>query len=421
MRRKAGHYASVKNNSLSKQVPWMLVASISPALTMWLVAVIIARSHGPVALGTFAYAIAIVTPIVLILQLPMRTLHITDPESSSDLRAMLGIRMVMLALSVVVIAVSGVFLLNSWAELVLLMAVTAYRVCDSYCDLLHASLQRLDQIGSIAALVAIRCTLVISTALVSSFTYASLEVMICGLAATSIFTSIAFDTQFCSRYQLLWPAKVAVLQWKLQLTRIVPLSASQGLNAISGSVPRFAVQAFGGSHLLGLYAVLEHVAMVTSLLVNALGQTMTASMARHWNGRQLDTFRSQAKQLFVGCLSAASIVTIVTSILGAPILEWVYGSEFLVVQPFILIASSTALVMAVVSALGYILTSSGAFREQIHVIGVSLAATIAAIALATPVLGLAGVYLGMVLGAFVQITLSLRLLIPRMRGNQPDA
>ena len=319
----------MKSRLLDQKAHWMLVANLSPALSMWLVAILIARSFGAEALGLFAFANAVVTPIMLVMQLPLRTLHITGQEESSDFQALFGLRLSMIAAGLTVIALAGALLSDSATAVAVMTAVAVYRACDSYCDILHAGLQRSDHLGSIAFLVASRSLLVSAVALSCTMSQMSLEALTFAMAAISLVTSITLDTRVCKQHASIWPVKFGMEFVHSHAGRILPLSVTQGLNALSGNVPRYIVQAYGGSQMLGLYAVLEHVALATSMLVNALGQSMTAPLARLWNAGRSEEFRKEAKRLLLGSIFIGGAILAAVLLCAEMLLEFVYGPVFL--------------------------------------------------------------------------------------------
>ena len=406
----------MKSRLLDQKAHWMLVANLSPALSMWLVAILIARSFGAEALGLFAFANAVVTPIMLVMQLPLRTLHITGQEAGSDFQALLGLRLAMIAAGLTVIALAGALLSDSATAVAVMTAVAIYRACDSYCDLLHAGLQRSDQLGSIAFLVASRSLLVSAVALSCTMSHMSLEALTFAMAAISLITSIALDTRVCKQHASLWPVKFGMEFVHFHAGRILPLSVTQGLNALSGNVPRYIVQAYGGSHMLGLYAVLEHVALATSMLVNALGQSMTAPLARLWNAGRSEEFRKEAKRLLLGSVFIGGAMLAAVLICAEMLLEIVYGPEFFPVKPFLGVASFTALAMGVVSAIGYSLTAIGAFSQQAKLLVASTVASTLIGLLAVPAFGFSGLFLSLLLAATLQVVWGGRLLYARLKG-----
>lgn len=406
----------LKSRFLDQKAHWMLVANLSPALAMWLVAILIARTMGAEPLGRFAFANAVVTPIMLVMQLPLRTLHITGRQEHSDLRPLLGLRLSAIGVGLTAIAIMSVGLSSTVADITVMTAVALYRACDAYCDLLHGGLQRADQLGSIACLVVSRSILVSATAVWCAMHQVSLEGLTLAMAGMSMIAAILIDTRICNRHTPIFPIKFGAQALRSHAGRIVPLSVTQGLSAFSGNVPRYIVQAFGGTHMLGLFAALEHVALATSMLVNALGQSMTAPMARLWNSGRLSEFRQEAKRLILATLVLGGVMLALTFIGAETVLNMVYGAEFLSATPYLVVASFVALVVGVVSALGYSLTASGAFQEQPRLLLFSTTVSIVVGLVAVPMMGLGGVYLSILLAAAVQILLGGRLLYARMRG-----
>ena len=409
----------MKSRLLDQKAHWMLVANMSPALSMWLVAVLIARSFGAEALGLFAFANAVVTPIMLVIQLPLRTLHITGKEAGSDFQALLGLRLALIAAGLTVVALAGALLSHSATAAAVMAAVAIYRACDSYCDLLHAGLQRSDQLGSIAFLVASRGLLVSAVAVSCTMSHWSLEAMTFAMAAVSLITSITLDTRVCNQYAPIWPIKFGMEFLHFQAGRILPLSVTQGLNALLGNVPRYVVQAYGGSHMLGLFAVLEHVALATSMLINALGQSMTAPLARLWNAGHSEEFRQEVKRLLFGSIFIGGTMLAAVLLCAELVLEHVYGPEFLPAKPFLGVASLTAMAMGVVSAVGYSLTAIGAFSQQAKLLVASTGVSTIIGVLAVPSFGLGGLYLALLLAATLQVVWGGCLLYARVtRGTR---
>jgi O-antigen/teichoic acid export membrane protein len=244
----------------------------------------------------------------------------------------------------------------------------------------------------------------------------SLEALTFAMAAISLVTSITLDTRVCKQHASIWPVKFGMEFVHSHAGRILPLSVTQGLNALSGNVPRYIVQAYGGSQMLGLYAVLEHVALATSMLVNALGQSMTAPLARLWNAGRSEEFRKEAKRLLLGSIFIGGAILAAVLLCAEMLLEFVYGPEFLPVKPFLGVASFTAMAMGAVSAIGYSLTAIGAFSQQAKILVASTVASTLIGLLAVPAFGFSGLFLSLLLSATLQVVWGGRLLYARVKG-----
>src|SRR3954454_899772 len=80
--------------SISQNVAWTASGSVLYALCQWGTLVSFARLGTPEGLGQFAFALALSAPIMMFLQLQLRTVQVTDAQDRFALADYLALRLV---------------------------------------------------------------------------------------------------------------------------------------------------------------------------------------------------------------------------------------------------------------------------------------------------------------------------------------
>jgi O-antigen/teichoic acid export membrane protein len=388
----------------------MLVAALTPPVAQWLTAILIARLAGVTDLGSYVLANAIATPVVLIMQLPLRSVYVVHQNPELQFDIFLALRIAMLCAAMLLTLTIGALVGAEVVAFGVVAALALARCAESTSDMLYAPLHRRARLSFIAKLTVWRTAqgLAASSA-VLSFT-GSIFLCAAALAVSNCVAIVVWE----------WPTRrllhlrgqhpfdqISVLACYQLAKQAAPLSIVQTLTALAGNTPRYVVQWGAGSSALGFYAVLEHFSALAAVACNAMGQTFAAGMARDWHANKKEDFVRRARDLLISNALAALAVFVLAVAAGNEIVSFIYGTAFEPASHWLVLMSICGLFTAIASAGGYILTSVGIHKEQIPIMAMSLVASAGAGCFAVLWLGYAGAIIGVMIGAVVQIVLTL--------------
>lgn len=388
---------------------WMLIAALAPPISQWITAILIARIVGVADLGHYVLANAIATPIVLVMQLPLRSVYVVHRNPEEQFDTFMALRLASLCAAMAVAMSLGFLFSTGIAEFAVLALLTVARSAESVSDMLYAPLQREARLSLLARLTVLRTAVGLVTSGLTLFWTGSILLSVAVLALANCVAIVAWE--WPTRHPSHVPASpssapVSVSACYALARHAAPLSLVQTLTAVGGNTPRYVVQWIGGASALGLYAVLEHFSALTAVACNAKGQTMTAGLAREWHANRKADFRSSAWNLLGSNAFIASGVVLVAVIAGKDIVNLIYGPAFEPAGRWLVLMTLSGLVSAIASSGGYIMTSVGIHREQVPIMAASVAASAAAGCLAALWLGFAGAIVGVMFGAALQILLT---------------
>jgi O-antigen/teichoic acid export membrane protein len=161
------------------------------------------------------------------------------------------------------------------------------------------------------------------------------------------------------------------------------------LIALSTSLPRYAIERFGGTRDLGVFAAVASFITVGSVIVNSLGQSALTRLAEQ---RRSNTaaFRSLTKRMVAGIACLGILAVGCAWLLGSWVLSILYTPQYAGYDELLVVTLAAGSVGWISQILGFITTSARAFRAQLPLlITVCLTAGIVSFG-AVPFLGLYG-------------------------------
>ena len=299
--------------SLSSNFAWTLVGNIVFSASQWAVIVALAQLGDAAAVGQFALAVAIVSPVMLLAGCALRTVQATDTRTHFALGDYLGLRMVALVAALAVVAMIAWF--GNFAPLMCAVVVTVgvVKAIESLSDLLHGALQQREQMDTIGKSLLLRGVLASLLAVAAVYgarqswpdamsLAAAIAVGVASVAAL-LFCDMRWarqggSTKLIPRFD---PATLAGLAW---LT--LPLGFTVLLSSLTANLPRYVIEHVHSEAELGIFAALAYLALLGNLVATALANAALPRLSKHWAIGNVAAFRSLLVKLlaigdFVRC------------------------------------------------------------------------------------------------------------------------
>ena len=393
--------APTRLSSLKSAFSWTLLGNVIYAGCQWGMLMALAKLGSAHAVGQFSYALAIVTPLFLLSNLQLQSVLVTDAQRQFGFGTYWNLRLLTSSLALGSVVVLAFFAPTGSA--VGLVLVGLWKAHEALGDLLGGALQRRDRMEEAAQSSILKGVLSLGALVALYGTTGSLVWAVAGLTLASVISVVFFDLPRARRCEdpTPWRAEPG------QLWRILRVSAPLGvvvmLMSLNTSIPRIFIEQHVGAHSLGIYSALSYIVVAGGVVVGALGQAASPSLANtHAAGDRTAFVRLLLIMMVTGAglgLAGIGLVWLV----GGTVLEILYTAEYAVHLKLFLIIMVGAAVSFVASMMAFALTAMRIFKVQVWLAAAMTATSAAAGALLIPRLGLEGAAWAAAVTAVVQL------------------
>lgn len=390
-------------------VSWMLVGSVTNGGLQFGTMLLISRLASVEALGHYALALAIVTPIMLLFGLHLRGVQATDAKHEYPFRAYLRLRGAGIVVAAATIALIGLHAVDPTVRAVL-WSTAMVKMVESLADVYYGHFQlheRMDWVGRSTVIRAITTFLFLSVALISGQDVATALAL---AAVGGLIVHVSSDVRYLRRLRTTMDTKDLQRGDLLSLGRLalfaLPLGITMVLVSVEASIPRFFISAILDAESLGAFSGMVFFATAGRTLLTAFGQALAPRMARaHALGDSM-MFRSHLLRLSALAVAIGAAGVGIAVIVGDRALVVILGQGYadMVTELLAVMAASAAALVA--SAFGYGLTAARKFAIQAPIYVVTIAALTIAAACLIPLFGVLGAALSMLIASISQATLA---------------
>ncbi len=297
--------------SLKRNILWTGIGTAVYYVAQYALLSLLAKLINAEAVGQFALALAVITPIIMFSQMQFRSLQVTDAKGEYSFPDYFWTRIygTVLALFVIaIVAMTGSY--SSEARLVIFVFGVA-KCFESLGDLTYGTLQSNDRMDYVALSQIIKS--VLSIVLFGGVLFLTRQVLPAVLILGGIWGLVFFgiDLPFARKVSgtkslFVFPSSQTIRQlFMLSL----PLAFTATMNAYLLNLPRYALKPFGESHIGYFSAVASLLSMVT-LITGTVSQATLARVSKYYQeGDYRAYFRLVAKTalLHVGISLAVTL------------------------------------------------------------------------------------------------------------------
>jgi len=390
-----------------------LASNVVLAASQWALLVLITKLGTSELLGSYAFALALVTPIAMFSHLNLRSLLATDVERRHPFGDYLAVRLATTAVGLAAIAVLALAGERGRESVAVIMALGVTLSAENVSDVYFGLLQRRERMDQVACSVTARGMLSVAGLGAALWMTGSLVWAVVALAAVRIGVLLAYDIPVASAGESMERTSVSVEAGILRTS--LPLGAVLMLIALTSSLPRYAIEQKLGAGALGAFAAVASLMGVGSTAVNALGQAATPRLARYHSARDRAAFSRLAWQLVGMALLLGAAGVAAAAALGPWFLGWIYRPAYAAYAGLLVWVMAAGIGSYTAGALGYVITSTRSFLPQapLHA-AVAVSASIASWVL-VPRLGLSGAALALAISSVTQIAGDLIILRSALR------
>jgi O-antigen/teichoic acid export membrane protein len=420
-----GEQPSRPDRVLLTNIAWMLVGNVLYGFSQWGQLVALAKIGTIEMVGNFALALAVCLPVLMFSSLSLRSLQVTDYKRSHRFLEYMGLRLVMLCLSLAFIVAFGLAAGYSSAVILSTVLIGAAKAVEYVSDILYGSLQQQENMSGIAISMSLRAILSVGALSLGVYLTNSLAWGAVCLLASSSFVLLAYDIPKslavgkvpfkllkteCSLYFKEVMAKRGLERlWKLGMAGL-PLGFVLMMVSLNLNIPRYFIQQRLGTPELAIFSAIATLLSAGSVVTNAMGQAAAPRLAKCFANRDQRGFNVLLAALVVASLGLGGLGFLGAVLFGKQAMAFIYRPEYSTHHDVLLWLMGASGFFYLGSTLGYAVTAVRCFKPQLPLFaGAAVTTAIGCIAL-VPSQGLRGVAMAILISAVIQCAGSARLL-----------
>ena len=364
-------------------------------------------------LGRFALAFAWATPVMLAARMQLRYVLAADAGGKLPFGLAAQARALTSVTALIAIGLAAIIVAEPETARIVILA-SLIRAAEDVGDLLLGLAQRLEAWPLITRSLLLRglgAAAVFGACLAGG---ARLPAAMALIAAWQSAVTALHD----------WPAvrpyagPVALASWRRALGAVrgyAALGGAAALVSLNTYAPRYAVERFLGLEALGVYSALAQLALMGNLAVQAVGQAAVAPLGRSFE---------ENRQAFLGRLRGLVAFAVISGagglglahLAGSQVLALVYTPRYAGYQATLVWLMAAAAFTYLTAVLGYALVAAGEREAQLRIFALSSAVALGASLAATPVWGLSGAVVALLLAWGVAAAGAGGALVRRLRA-----
>lgn len=405
---------------------WMVIGNVSFATTSWLVLSILAHGGGAIAVGEFALAVAVTTPIMMFAQMRLRDVVATDATGEHPFSDYLTLTALNAAAAIPVVMIVA-WLLEGWTPLLwTVLAWATARGIESLSLILYGLEQQRDEMSRVGRSMIARGVLaVILVAVVYSLTH-RVALAAAAIAAAYAVVLVLYDARGTFR-EILKIDGIQRPRWRSLRTLALgalPLGVFALLTSLNDNIPRLLLNGTHGMAALGVFGAFGFIIVGGSTVTRALGQAAGPRLAGALAKDDATLFRTQLLSLLGVAIGLAVLALVLAAIFGAVFLRLAFGSEFAAHQSDFMLVVFYAGLLFMASPLTVALIAARRYRAQMVIQIAAVASVLVVGIVAIPALGITGAALSLIAGGTIRVCASgllLTVVVAKMRREAPSA
>lgn len=398
--------------TIGRNIIWNSGGTLFYCVCQWLLTVLVVRLSGDYAsAGILTLAMSIVTPLIVVATLSLRTFQVADMDERFSDGDFFFARAITSFVSIALCLTITLCNRYNFYTAVCIMLFMIYRLSEAIADVLHGVDQRVWRLDIVGKSFLIRGGAMLAAFVIGEYYFKSLLISITLMGLTVYGVILFYDIPSCR--------KCTQLDLRLNygsffsLVKIgVPLGAFAFLSTLLSSIPRLFMERWHGEDVLGVFGAVATITVLVPQMASFIFNPLIPVFAERWKANDIKGFNK-----LLG-LSAAVIALIggITLTGGYFFGEWglslVFGDSIRSYSYLLCPVIGTAILTACIWLLGTVLTIAGDYSALAWLSLISVAGSMAASVLLISESAYAGTILAMAVGLLLEcIFLGTRLAV----------
>lgn len=364
----AGNTANFKRLSLKANFSWTFVGNSIYAATQWFLLMLFAKLGTVEMVGQFSLGLAVTAPIVLLSQLQLRSVYVTDNQENHSFSDYLATRLLLTVLAFALIF--GIGLSSGYEMLTFLtvLLVGVAKLVEGVSDICFGVMQRHEQMQYIAISQTIKGLFSLTVVAIVLWLNKGIIVAMLGYVGVRLLLLAYERVQVIRIFQQSQCASKRPVNKRsiLSIVKVAfPLGIAMMFISLNTNIPRYFLERSHGESALGYFASLSYVLVAGSMVVGALGQALTPRLSRYFAVDRERFFRLLVLLVLIGA-TIGLLAVLAVAFWGQDILTLIYTQEYAYFNRIFLWITIASAIGFVNSGLGYTLTAMRRFSSQAY-------------------------------------------------------
>ena len=405
--------------TLRRNFSWTLVGNVVYAACQWGMLVVLAKLGSREIVGQFTLGLAVTAPVLMLANLQLRAVQVTDARHEYRFGDYLGLRLMTTGLALLVIILITVVAGYRWETSLIILVVGLAKAVESVSDVFYGLLQQHERMDRIALSMMIKGPL--SLLLLGIGVYLTGKVLwgVVGLAVAWSVVLVGFDIRSGALMlgSISNPIATALRpRWQMKTLRklvwvALPLGFVMMLLSLNTNIPNYLIERHLGERELGVFAAIAYLMVAGSMVVSALGESASPRLAKYYEAGNNAAFRTLLLKMVGISVLLGGAGVLVAAVGGRQLLTLIYRPEYAEHADLFVWLMVVAGIGYVSSFLGCGMTAARYFGVQMPLF--ALVTTITAIAglWLIPSQGLQGAAIALLIAAIVRVSMSLGVIL----------
>jgi O-antigen/teichoic acid export membrane protein len=414
----------IKPLSLRHNFSWTFVGNFVYAACQWGMLVVLAKLGSPEKVGQFTLGLAIATPVIMLTNLQLRSLQVTDAKQEFFFQDYLSLRLIMTGLALLIITLITFAAGYRWEISLIILAIAVAKVCESITDICYGLIQQYERMDHIAISLIIQGILSLLLLGVGFYVTNSVLGAIIGLIIARFLVLWGYDFRIVASIlgNLSHPQARKFLPSQFNFSSSIkliwlalPLGIVMMLLSLNANIPRYFIERNLGERNLGIFAALAYLMVAGNIVVQALAESASAKLAKYYaSGDRLNFGKLLGQLTAFGAILGVAILLAVL-VVGKQILTLLYGIEYAQHQDLFVLLMIGAAIDYTFSFLGHAMTAARYFRVQLPIFCFTTTTSAIACLWLMPTLGLKGAAIALIIANIVRTVLTLGVIFHALR------
>jgi O-antigen/teichoic acid export membrane protein len=392
-----------KSVSIRLNFAWTFAGNLVNAGSQWALIVILAKQTSPEAVGQFAFALALTTPVMLFASLKLRSAQATDQRHEYKFSEYWSLRLLTTFMALLVILFLG-FASHPGQGMIWVISLVGFaKGIESLSDILYGLFQKHERMDLIARSMILRGVVTIGIAFGVLFVTTSVVAIAACLLVSWTLVMVGYDLPRARKiamavgdsFQLLPTWANPRLGQLIYLT--LPLGASIAIGCLYLNIPRLVIENRLGVHELGIFSALAYFMLFGGMIFTALGHSVVPRLARYFVEGNYSGFRRIFFKL-IGIGVILGLVGVIVAILfGEALIGLFYTNQYAKYSWLLVLLMVASLIEMTFGSIAGAVNAMRIFRVQIVISSVSALVILGSSLSLVGSAGLSGVAMAMII------------------------
>lgn len=388
--------------SLRQNFSWTFMGNVIYAGCQWGMLVVLAKLGSPEMVGMYALGLAITAPVILLTDLKLRTVQVTDAKGQYNFGEYLGLRVITSLIGILLIGMLVIILDYKWEFTFVIFGIGFAKVFESISDIIYGLVQKNECMNHIAFSRIIRGLLSLCAMCLAVCITKSIFVGTLALALTWFCVLVLYDVRMARCFADIRPKfdystllKLVKISW--------PLGIVQMLASLNVNIPRFFIERFINAEALGYFAALAYLIVAGNTVVSALAQAASPRLAKYCHDKNKYAFNTLVIKLVVIGIMLGSAGLILSLMFGQEVLSIIYQDDYAKYADVFVMLMLAALFTYIGSFIDNAISAARRFKIQMYLAIVIVSISVIASMILIPFYGLQGAAYVVIITSFLHM------------------